>query len=35
MAWQVKAPSSAVIWPNEKARTGTPHKQLIREMANY
>lgn len=35
MAWQVKAPASAVLWLNEKARTGTLHKQLIRESANY
>lgn len=35
MAWQVKAPASAVIWLNEKARAGALHKQLIRESANY
>lgn len=35
MARQVKAPASALIRLNEKARTGALHKQLIRESANY
>lgn len=35
MAWQVKAPESAAIRLNEKARTGALHKQLISESANY
>lgn len=35
MAWQVKAPVSAVTQRNEKARTGALHKQLISESANY
>lgn len=34
-ARQVKAPASAAMQLNEKARRGALHKQLITESANY